>query len=274
MPTAMIQTPTGFTKNQHYVPQFYLKYFYTPNEKCLFATDTRSLPSGPLAKPEQRSARRIAAVSYLYTALNEEGEASNDLETAFSKLEDYCSKILVKFKRPHFEPDENDRLGLCVFVGSLLPRHPRHVFGDRSSDIPSELSRADIDQKNDFREAAWPTAAIASRILCGMAMKVHYFEDDILITSDAPTLIISIRTNKVTHLSDSSACVYFPVNPRCLIVFGGSSVAFDAPSGEKVFTDPSVGKAIRQLIIDCSWRQVFSPHPLNECDVLPADVHA
>lgn len=115
--------------NQHWVPQFYLKYFATPetqrtkNPKTwIFSKDEE------YGDPKLTNIRNICAKRFLYSPLNKDGQREWKLETRLSDLETLLSVIWPTLAEGYadllWEPL---RKAVSLFASVLYLRHPNSL---------------------------------------------------------------------------------------------------------------------------------------------------
>jgi hypothetical protein len=116
------------TKNQHWIPQFYLRRFAIPgfrkkkNAK-IWVTD---FESGKLANGK---IQEVAAIEYLYSHIKEDGKRCYRIESKLAELETTIAELY-----PHIAegvPDLQKAWGIkkltALFITTLLLRHPENV---------------------------------------------------------------------------------------------------------------------------------------------------
>jgi hypothetical protein len=113
-------------KAQHWVPQFYLRYFATPD------TRETSRPrvwifSKHGGDPKLTSIRNVAAKSHLYTPKDASGSRDWQTEERLGDLESVVSRMWPELANGFVDLHESDanRKALALFVSTLHLRHPR-----------------------------------------------------------------------------------------------------------------------------------------------------
>lgn len=114
------------SKNQHWVPRFYLRYFATP-ETC----STDELQVWIFSKDENdgdesiTNIRNICAKRYLYSPKGKEGQRSWELEKKLGSLETTLSTIWEQLAEGFVDlSDQSIRKGLSLFVSLMYLRRP------------------------------------------------------------------------------------------------------------------------------------------------------
>jgi hypothetical protein len=115
--------------NQHWVPQFYLKYFATLEshqaknpQTWIFSKDEKD------GDPKLTNIRNICAKRFLYSPRNKDGQRGWELEERLSDLETLLSVIWPTLAEGHadllWEPL---RKAVSLFVAVLYLRHPNNL---------------------------------------------------------------------------------------------------------------------------------------------------
>ncbi len=134
-------------KNQHWIPQFYLRYFAVPgfrkpkNAK-IWVTD---LFTGELRKEK---IQEVAAVDYLYSHTKRDGARCYRMEDKLAKLE---SRIALLYSRmaegfPNLEQAPGAKRFFALFLATLLLRHPAN------EDETKRIHRAVVDSHEKSRK--------------------------------------------------------------------------------------------------------------------------
>ncbi len=109
------------TKNQHYVPQFYLRKFANSNDKL------EILDCGRRKVVASRSPKSVCNEEYYYSANNQLDEVSQALEKEFQRIESDISKVYddIMGKFINFEQiTENDKILVSTFMSLQYLRGP------------------------------------------------------------------------------------------------------------------------------------------------------
>lgn len=113
-------------KVQHWVPQFYLRYFATPDTR-----DTSHPQAWIFSKhggnPKLTSVRNVAAKSHLYTPKDASGSRDWQTEERLADLESVLSRVWPELATGFVDlhGSEATRKALALFVSTLHLRHPR-----------------------------------------------------------------------------------------------------------------------------------------------------
>lgn len=115
--------------NQHWVPQFYLKYFATPEtqgtknpQTWIFSKD------GEDGNPKLTNVKNICAKRFLYSPVNKDGQRNWELETKLSDIERLLSVIWPTLAEGYTDLSwEPLRKAVSLFVSILYLRHPNSL---------------------------------------------------------------------------------------------------------------------------------------------------
>jgi len=124
-----------WTKNQHYVPQFYLKYFSNSEWKV----ETYDIKNKKILKPQSIS--HICSAEFFYwIKTGEKDKLSQLLEDYFTDIENYFAqrydKIISNLQNYNDKVDEKLIFNLCEFIviSYLRSKHFRETLFDMSED--------------------------------------------------------------------------------------------------------------------------------------------
>ncbi len=113
-------------KNQHWVPQFYLRHFATPETR-----DSDQAQAWIFSKDESdgedtlTNIRNVCAKRYLYSPMGEAGDRVWDLESKLEGLETTMSSAWPALAVDHVDlGDKVLRKGLSLFVALMHLRNP------------------------------------------------------------------------------------------------------------------------------------------------------
>lgn len=245
-------------KNQHWVPQFYLRYFATPQTRgkdhpkvWVFSKDEAD------GDETLTSIRTICAQRYLYSPLSEVGQRTWDLENQLASLEHTLGGLWPLLAADYVDlSDPSVRKGVSLFVAVMHLRHPHTlkvveeihrslvafyedmaVRPDGTPDVDSvEIDGAiypfDASQWHAYR--AWrrndhhrffthmvrSQAVHVAEILLEKRWSMVASERDTFVTSDKP-VGIQHQSEPVFGLSTPGVIVSFPVSPTRLLVMDG-----------------------------------------------------
>lgn len=115
--------------NQHWVPQFYLKYFATPETQLtknpqtwIFSKDEE------YGDPKLTNIRNVCAKRFLYSPRNKDGQREWGLEERLSDIETLLSVIWPTLAEGYADlKSEPLRKAVSLFVSVLYVRHPNNL---------------------------------------------------------------------------------------------------------------------------------------------------
>src|SRR2546427_1358049 len=118
--------PMSRAKNQHWVPQFYLRHFATPETRgqdhlqvWIFSSDEGD------GDETLTNVRNICAKRYLYSPVSESGERVWDLDTELETLEAAIGGLWPLLATSYADlGDPSLRKGVSLFVAVMHLRHP------------------------------------------------------------------------------------------------------------------------------------------------------
>lgn len=112
-------------KNQHYIPQFYLREWVDSNtpqghEPYVWVFDRKT------RKGRKKAPHNIFSETDLYTINLKSGGKVYAIEEALSNLEGKYATIFREKIKNHLPLNEEENIFLCAFVGAMLQRTIRH----------------------------------------------------------------------------------------------------------------------------------------------------
>lgn len=242
-------------KLQHWVPQFYLRYFATPETR-----NKKVAKAWVFSKHETdgeeclKRVREICGMNFLYTPKDEMGEIVWHLEDKLGSLEATMGLIWPKLANEFV--DINDpalRKGLSLFVAVMQLRNPEcrrsierlhqqlveffesvPVRPDGNPAVTSlEIEGVTFElESHGWREyQAWgrndhdrffahmvESAAIdLATLLMKKRWSVVFSESDIFITSDRP-VVLHHQSRETFGFGTQDSIVTFPLSPRRMLV--------------------------------------------------------
>jgi len=112
---------------QHWVPQFYLKGFSTPESKESKMKKVWAFHREE-GKPFLVNVEDIAAQRHLYTPACPKGERDWKVDDKLTDLEGMVSSIWPKVAHDYIDlSDKHIRMALSLFIATLLLRHPSNI---------------------------------------------------------------------------------------------------------------------------------------------------
>jgi hypothetical protein len=114
------------TRRQHWVPQFYLKWFATSESRT--KENPRVWVYFKGHTPKQIAISNIAAESYIYSPLDTSGQRHDGVEHWLGELEDNCAPVWNSLAESDFDfgPHNATKYILASFVAVQATRIPKH----------------------------------------------------------------------------------------------------------------------------------------------------
>lgn len=233
-------------RNQHWVPQFYLRYFATPETRD---SASPKIWAFPIHAGEEfvTSPRNVAAKRDLYSFCT--GKVDEELAALEGTLRQYWPTLTEK----QYPIDLGFRRGISLFIATLYMRHPATLDRQRRfattmknalalppQDTSGHMSTASVTirgetyaidpvELEEFRastdediKANWGTMILSTsgwlaQQLVELPWTVLVRDEPAFITTDQPvTLINSNRDN--TPILHPDTVIYFPLSTTKLVV--------------------------------------------------------
>ncbi len=243
------------TKHQHWVPQFYLRYFATPESR-----DTKTPQVWIFSKESKdgdeslTSVRNVCGKNYLYSPRQLNGSRSwalddklNDVETLLGLIWSDLATNFVSLE------DEHIRKALALFISIMHMRHPdmRNTVEDLHGELIDFYETASvhpdgtpmiesIEFKNKsykldtadwhtyrnhgrdghdrmFAELVQSEAAFMARHLMTKRWSVLFSSSNVFVTSDKP-VVLNHMTKERYGYGTTDTIITFPISPSRVLV--------------------------------------------------------
>jgi hypothetical protein len=114
------------SKNQHWVPQFYLRYFATPDSRGTKTPQVWIFSKHDEDGHEQLTrVRNVCGKRYLYTPVDEDGQRKWDLDDRLQSVETLLAQVWPELAEGYVPLDDDAiRKGLSLFVALMHLRNP------------------------------------------------------------------------------------------------------------------------------------------------------
>lgn len=241
-------------KNQHWVPQFYLRFFATQETRETNQPQVWIFSANPEDGDETlTSIRNVCTKRYLYSP-NTSGARTWDLERKLGSIEGALAQVWPALATGYMDlADSTLRKGVSLFVALLHLRHPNmlevaqqahrevvSLFGEmpRKADgtpdvsyvkVKGEVRQFDASDWHAYR--AWgkddhhrafvrliqSEATHIAEILMAKRWSMIVAEHDTFITSDKP-VAIQHPERRTCGVRTPGSLVFFPVSPTRLLV--------------------------------------------------------
>lgn len=118
-------SPKAQPKSQHWVPQFYLRYFSVDKPTSVKTPQIWALdPDDASAAPKRMAIRKVCAKRFMFTPKQDEGRRLWDLDKLLGDLEGRAAELWPKLLDGHREvQDVETRRQLAKFVAALYLRN-------------------------------------------------------------------------------------------------------------------------------------------------------
>lgn len=238
-------------KRQHYVPQFYLRYFSTRSEEDKYFTNLLFTNTGETRLSV--STKDICVQEHLYSP-NVSGKRDYTLEKELGDLEGSFQEIWRILKDHNVDLTTGIfRMGLSLFIANILARSPKSFETQKNlhqrivellaqapkdelgrplvnrADIGGRTIEIDIDswkyyveadheiEKLEFGKTIRNTTAEISKILRLKRWEIKVTVDDCFITTDSPVVMVNKDKGKF-GINAPGTSVFFPITPRKLLI--------------------------------------------------------
>lgn len=264
-------------KRQHYVPQFYLKYFSLDGNISLYNLEyKKSFTLDPIS---------CCSKSYFYSK-------KPDVEKTFSKLESFDSVILNNIieNKTMTLMSEQDYIHLVSFIlmqsGRTLSAGKQNLelINKLFDNLKSTISDEELEKNNIKREsldkvklahkhpALYSTVvSLASGILISDLQPVLLINETKkdFITSDNPVVLFNSFFNKTPFgagYTSKGLQIFYPINPKLLLFFYDPNYYYIPRLTNQFRIKIHKTKDIRRLnalqILNCD-ENVYYPNPLS-----------
>lgn len=253
----------NITRDQHFVPQTYLKGF-SPDERNVYFYDLNKMVESKIAVP----IKSVAYKKYIYEFRNANGEifAPNTIENCLSKLEDYFNRyrkmILNKaFIKSNYSTirflDFDERSFWITYVGLQLLRTPE-ILSAVTDLCCNEFSMSKNDANNLALMACIPFLGddydnnkyvfdFVITPMCNMNISFGVIEDETeLFTSDQPIYVFSNN-----FPCEEYTKIVFPITEKiCLFMYGNDLKTSD--------NDNRLFPLNRFIVDEINWSVAYS----------------
>jgi len=245
-------------KRHHWIPQFYLKWFATP-ESANATSPQVYIYHRVAGEPELVSIQNIAVKRYLYAPLNDEGTGVRDFtrERELAELEGFMSRIGPTLACDFVDlASQPFRKGMSLFLATLYLRHPYTFarqresrqqllqtidsapkdadgtprirwleFGSDKRRIPFDVGQwramRDAGKNDEHRLFVDMIRTEAINIAEGLMRKrwsMVFMDEPLIVTSDNPFFVMD-PDMKRDQILGPGAKLMFPVSPTRVLCF-------------------------------------------------------
>ncbi len=269
-------------RNQHWVPQFYLRYFATPESRD---THHPKIWAFPVQEGEEfcTTTRNVAAQRDLYAFCAPKGDKK------LSDLEGMLGKFWPTLTQPRYPLDLGFRRGISLFIATLYLRHPEQlsrqrrfsaslakalesgprdpngrttvggvIIEDKDYDVdPDELDRWRTATDNDIR-AAWgdlilSDSAVLAQRLIDLPWAALVTDEPAFITTDHPVALHNSTRDDAPILHPDTR-IYFPLSPTKLVFINTRK----ENDGKAVLIPKHKAAVFNYCVFRAAYQHVFS----------------
>jgi len=236
------------TRNQHYIPRFYLKEFATDETYGNKGKEQVHIFDKKTEKFDIRNIKKIAKENYLYSPKNLNGNRSMYMEDRLAEIENVMALIWNDFSNKFIDlEDQNTKKIIALFLSSLFLRHPNNLEKNENnrnflineiikhnppnnqkiafiingeehpldiSELTTELTK--YEKSMFFIENIDYFINKFSEIFLKKKWSIIISEEKKIITSDNPITIHNSLTD-IFGLETKGTVVLFPISPKRLL---------------------------------------------------------
>lgn len=283
-------------KHQHWIPQFYLRHFATPESQgtdqpqvIIFSKDDGD------GDESLTNVRNVCGKRYLYSPVGNDGQRVWDLEAKLGGLESTMSQIWHLMSEGFVDlGNESIRKGVSLFIATMHLRNPESrqlaerihqdlvsiyelapkkpdgspdIESVMVSDKPVHLNTKGWEEyrfwgKNDhdhfFNKTIEAEAIRIAKILMAKRWSIIFSAEDAFITSDNP-VVLQHQSRTVFGFVTPGLVVIFPIGPRRLLVIDDLG---EEPPNQYYPLQPAAVGAINLGIWKAANRFMITGRPL------------
>jgi Protein of unknown function (DUF4238) len=247
--------PKDRPKHQHWVPQFYLRYFATPETRdsdkpqvWIFSKDQED------GNEKLTSVRNVCGKRYLYSPKQTDGERSWALDDRLGDIETLLSQVWPALANDFVDLSEQPiRKGLALFVALMHCRHPDvrrevqaihkqlvefHLSGPLLPDGTPNIESVEVNGKTHamdtsdwhayknwrdddldrfFVDLIGSEAGRLAKLFLAKRWSVVFNECDTFVTTDKP-VVLDHPTRDKFGFGTAGSIITFPLSPTRLLV--------------------------------------------------------
>ncbi len=243
------------SKHQHWVPQFYLRYFATPESRGTKAPQVWIFSKHDHDGDEQLThVRNVCGKRYLYTPVDTDGQRRWDLDDRLGDVETLLAQIWPELAEGYVSlNDDSVRKGLSLFIALMHLRNPAvreeverihariialYEAAARKADGTPDVKEVEINgQVRELDSSGWhdyrswgkddhdrffahivqSEAGRIAKILLSKRWSVVCSQDDAFITTDKPVSLHHLEREKF-GFGTPGVMVTFPLGPKRMLV--------------------------------------------------------
>lgn len=272
----------NITKNQHYVPQVYLRGF-SPDHKRVWSYALDPMDNGKLVPIES-----VCREKYLYEVRDDDGNllAPNWLETVLCGLEGLFAKNLRALENKAFHKENywtkcffttEEKTFWKTFIAVQMMRRPEVIqathdvvcefLGDQFSE--NRIHAAALAQClpffNEIKPEDISALSAVLKPLLKMSIVMGVDESGTLFTSDSPVYCYTPHRGNLADLEEYEN-VILPLTSKLVIVLHGKEMAKHHGNNRLLPLDKDGLENIKLPIAYAARKRIFSQNALSEND--------
>lgn len=272
----------NITKNQHYVPQVYLRGF-SPDQKRVWSYALDPMDSGKLVPIES-----VCREKYLYEVWDDDGNllGPNWLETVLCGLEGLYAKNLRALEKKAFHRENywtkcfftpEEKTFWKAYIAIQMMRSPDVIqathdvvcefLGDQFSE--NRIHAAALAQClpffNEIKPEDISALSIVLRPLLNMSIVMGVDESGTLFTSDSPVYCYTPHRSNLAELEEYET-VILPLTSKLVIVLHGKELAKQHGNNRLLPIGKDDLESIKLPIAYSAHTRIFSQKELSEND--------
>lgn len=262
-------------KRQHWVSQFYLKYFATPETRRTKIPMVNVHQRDKLNEhASRRAVKEICVQGHLYSPVQNNGERDWSMEEMLGDTEAKLGSMWPEITQGDTAVPNNDaKRFLAMFVAAMHLRNPAiHKLIESTFALADQLLGRVGSRNLDKPEKVHPDAGNPDRYFVSMIRdrladitKTFYAkrwmigtrDSDSFITSDLPVVFLNPNNPKKAGPGTPNTTTFFPLSPRRILMMDDRVTKLN---NVQFPLDDEAVKAINRLLLTGSKRFVFAGH--------------
>ncbi len=266
------------TRHQHWVPQFYLRYFSTADTR--FTKTPKVVVVGNNLDDEVTyitSVRNVCGKRFLYTPENIDGSRDRSLDDWLDKIESLAAEVWARLSDDiELINEPSHRSVVAVFVATMYLRNVK-LFDlvESTIDLRNRLygtpTRAAMDirdpkcfdllnPRSAYRQMFLDSFQTALESFATKNWRVYSSDVDRFITSDRPVAVFA-ENSVVGSPHASGSTTVFPISQRHVLMIGDS---VEVDGGNPIRADDVICRSFNKLMHVSCLNIIISGRPLSE----------
>ncbi len=259
------------TKNQHYVPQFYLKKFSSKGNKFIWALDKKEVQNQN-NKIKERPIKKVASEAFFYDKI--ENSRIGSYEYLLQKIEDSAAPVIAKIidskNIQNLDEEEREIISLFVILQILRTKGQQILIKGMLDSFSEEIkSKTGVNiEKMDSKKMWFSLLEELSLFYNIINNKVWHLAEcnESFYTSDNPVTLQNTTDKSdirgTLGLDSFGIEIYFPLSPSLTLCFFCEKV-FKKSGYEGRYIDNTISRPenienLNSLQVAFSERFIFS----------------